>query len=102
MLIGQDICIVGAGIGGLAAACGLAMRGARVTVLEQADAVREVGAGIQISPNGLAVLDALGVGDDLRARCPRSQAVHLLDGLSGRSVIRMDLERLRHPADAGR
>ena len=43
MLIGQDICIVGAGIGGLAAACALAMRGARVTVLEQADAVREVG-----------------------------------------------------------
>lgn len=99
MLIGQDICIVGAGIGGLAAACGLAMRGARVTVLEQADAVREVGAGIQISPNGLAVLDALGVGDDLRARCPRSQAVHLLDGLSGRSVIRMDLERLRPTQD---
>lgn len=99
MLIGQDICIVGAGIGGLAAACALAMRGARVTVLEQADAVREVGAGIQISPNGLAVLDALGVGDDLRARCPRSQAVHLLDGLSGRSVIRMDLERLRPTQD---
>lgn len=99
MLIGQDICIVGAGIGGLAAACALAMRGARVTVLEQAEAVRAVGAGIQISPNGLAVLDALGVGDDLRARCPRSQAVHLLDGLSGRSVIRMDLERLRPTQD---
>lgn len=99
MLIGQDICIVGAGIGGLAGACALAMRGARVTVLEQADAVREVGAGIQISPNGLAVLDALGVGDDLRARCPRSQAVHLLDGLSGRSVIRMDLEHLRPTQD---
>ncbi|MBL6429591.1 MAG: FAD-dependent monooxygenase [Maritimibacter sp.] len=99
MLIGQDICIVGAGIGGLAAACALAMRGARVTVLEQADAVREVGAGIQVSPNGLSVLDALGVGDEVRARCPRSKAVHLLDGLTGRSVIRMDLERLRPDQD---
>ncbi|MEC7760464.1 MAG: FAD-dependent monooxygenase [Pseudomonadota bacterium] len=99
MLIGQDICIIGAGIGGLAAACALAMRGARVTVLEQAEAVREVGAGIQISPNGLAVLDALGVGDEVRARCPRSQAVHLLDGLTGRSVIRMDLAHLRPTQD---
>ncbi|MAM60103.1 FAD-dependent monooxygenase [Maritimibacter sp. UBA3975] len=95
MLIGQDICILGAGIGGLASAVALAMRGAAVTVLEQADAVREVGAGIQVSPNGLAVLDALGVGDELRARCLRSQAVHLLDGLSGESVLRMDLAGLR-------
>lgn len=95
MLIGQEITILGAGIGGLSAACALAMRGAKVTVLEQAEAVREVGAGIQVSPNGVRVLDALGVGDAARARCLRSNAVTLLDGLSGREVIRLDLLKYR-------
>lgn len=95
MLIGQDITILGAGIGGLSAAIALAMRGARVRVLERAAKVREVGAGIQLSPNGLAVIDALGLGEALRTRCLRSNAVHLIDGLSGKGVIRMDLARLR-------
>ncbi len=95
MLIGQEITVLGAGIGGLAASIALAMRGAKVTVLEQAAEVREVGAGIQVSPNGLAVLDALGVGDQMRARCLRSRAVTLLDGVSGQRVIRLDLETHR-------
>ncbi len=51
-LIGQSVTVLGAGIAGLAVARALALRGAAVTVLEQADAIREVGAGIQISPNG--------------------------------------------------
>ena len=54
----RNITVLGAGIGGLAVATALARRGARVQVLEQAPALREVGAGIQISPNGMAVLRA--------------------------------------------
>ncbi len=49
-LIGQHVTVLGAGIAGLAVARALALRGAAVTVLEQADAIREVGAGLQISP----------------------------------------------------
>ena len=64
-LNGQSVTILGAGVAGLAAARALALRGAKVTVLEQADAIREVGAGLQISPNGAVVLKALGLGDDL-------------------------------------
>lgn len=94
MLIGQEITIVGAGIGGLAASIALAQRGAFVRVLEQADAISEVGAGLQISPNGLAVLRALGV--DLGAGV-RSGAVRLIDGLNGRDVLHLDL--LRHAPD---
>ncbi|MCB1338922.1 MAG: FAD-dependent monooxygenase [Maritimibacter sp.] len=95
MLVGQDITVLGGGIGGFAAACALAMRGARVTVLEQAADISEVGAGLQISPNGFAVLDALGLGAAARERSVASRAVVLADGLTGREVVRMDLARLR-------
>lgn len=95
MLTGQEITVIGGGIGGLAAANALAGHGAKVTVLEQALAITEVGAGLQISPNGVAVLDALGLGATARARSVASRAVVLGDGLSGREVLRMDLAGLR-------
>ncbi len=91
MLKGQEITVIGAGIGGLAAAVALARRGAVVRVLEQAPEIGEVGAGLQISPNGVAVLDALGLGKAARARAVTSRAVRLIDGLAGRDVVRLDL-----------
>jgi len=95
MLIGQQVTVLGAGVAGLAVARALALRGARVTVLEQADAIREVGAGLQITPNGAAVLRALGLGDALAAAGLASSGVELIDGLSGGRVARLDLGRLR-------
>jgi len=56
MIAGKDITVLGAGIGGLAAAASLGQRGAKVRIVEQAHAIREVGAGLQITPNGMAVL----------------------------------------------
>lgn len=94
-LIGQDVTVLGAGIAGLAVARALAMRGASVTLLEQAEAVREVGAGLQISPNGAAVLRALGLGDELERIGLRASAVELRDGLDGDLVTRLDVARLR-------
>lgn len=61
------VVIAGGGIGGLAAAAALLQRGVDVDVYEQATELNEVGAGIQISPNGNKVLDALGVFEQLRA-----------------------------------
>ena len=66
-LIGQRIAVLGGGVAGLAVAVALARRGAQVTVMEQAEAIAEVGAGLQISPNGVAVLKALGLGEALAA-----------------------------------
>lgn len=92
MLIGQKATVVGAGIGGLAAALALALRGAQVTVLEQAEAIREVGAGLQITPNGAAVLAGLGLGDGLRRIGLPGQAIALRDGVGGRAVARLPLD----------
>lgn len=67
-------------------------------MVEQAPALTEVGAGLQIAPNGGRVLDALGV----TPRSLTSEAVHLIDGTCGRSVIRMPVApgfRMVHRAD---
>jgi 2-polyprenyl-6-methoxyphenol hydroxylase-like FAD-dependent oxidoreductase len=61
------VVVVGGGIGGLAAAVGLRRRGWDVTVLERAPRIRPVGAGLLLTANGLAGLDAIGVGDAVRA-----------------------------------
>lgn len=92
---GQEITVLGAGVAGLAVARALALKGAAVTVLEQADAIREVGAGLQISPNGAAVLRALGLQDALEAASMRARSVELRDGLDGDLVMRLDVARLR-------
>lgn len=87
----KRIAVIGAGIGGLAAAQALARRGADVTVFEQAAEIAEVGAGIQISPNGARVLDALGLGDELRQRSVEAETVQLCD-YQGGEVLRLDLK----------
>ena len=94
-LIGQSVTVLGAGVAGLAVARALALRGAVVTVFEQADAVREVGAGLQVSPNGAVVLRALGLGPALTAASQRAGAVELRDGLTGAVVTRLEVGRLR-------
>ena len=94
-MIGLNILVIGGGIGGLAVARALALRGASVTLLEQADAITEVGAGLQISPNGFAVLDALGLGQGLAAQSVRAEAISLRDYRRG-EVLRLDLGLLEN------
>ncbi len=65
--MGDGAVVVGGGIGGLAAAAGLRQAGWEVTVLERARELADVGAGISLHANGMRALDALGVGDAVRA-----------------------------------
>ena len=81
---------------GLAAAMALAQRGARVTVLEQAPEITDIGAGLQISPNGARVLQALGLGEALARAGVPGAAVELRDGLTGARVLRLDLAARDH------
>jgi 2-polyprenyl-6-methoxyphenol hydroxylase-like FAD-dependent oxidoreductase len=67
MIERQRIAIVGAGIGGLAAAALLARDGHAVTLVERFPAPKPVGSGLVVQPVGLAVLDALGVGQYARS-----------------------------------
>ena len=63
----KKILIAGGGIGGAAAALALLRRDFEVEVYEQAPELGEVGAGVQISPNGSRALDELGVYQALKA-----------------------------------
>jgi salicylate hydroxylase len=75
--------IIGAGIGGMTAALALLKRGWRVRVYEQAAALREVGAGISLSPGAAAGLSSLGLAPALlRASAPvaRLAFVHFQTG----------------------
>ncbi|MFG2225175.1 FAD-dependent monooxygenase [Streptomyces sp. NPDC048644] len=62
-----EVTIAGGGLGGLTAALALRHRGLRVTVLEAATALGEVGAGIQTAPNASRVLLGLGLRPQLEA-----------------------------------
>src|SRR6185312_6798984 len=63
----RKVIVIGGGIGGLTTALALLSRGIDVDVFEQAPRLGELGAGIQISPNGTRVLLALGLEQGLRA-----------------------------------
>ena len=105
-----DIGIIGAGIGGLAAALALQRAGFRPQVLEQAPVLAEVGAGLSLSPSAAHALNHLGLAETLRTRAyhPEDQCVrHYKDArpLSwinrGRSLVEKYGERyyLIHRAD---
>ncbi|MGJ8612318.1 MAG: FAD-dependent monooxygenase [Octadecabacter sp.] len=89
---GRRVCVVGGGIGGLTAALAFARSGAEVEVYEQASRITEVGAGIQLTPNGNRVLDTL-IGSNAAAISASitAAAVEPMDALSGRAITRFDL-----------
>ncbi|MEO9649217.1 MAG: FAD-dependent monooxygenase [Roseobacter sp.] len=91
----KTVLVVGAGIGGLAVSLALAQRGFDVTLVEQTSEIAEIGAGIQISPNGVAVLRALGLEQALEhSGTVQAQAVILQDYKVGSQVARLDLSLL--------
>lgn len=59
--------IIGGGVGGLTAAVALHRSGWQVTVLERADSMEPVGAGISLAPNAQRALDVIGLGDEIRS-----------------------------------
>ncbi len=83
--------IAGGGIGGISAALALSRQGWRCRILERRVEASEAGAGIQIGPNGMRILEHLGVRDALAPLSFAPQSVQMRDGRSGRLLNSLPL-----------
>ncbi|KAI0449075.1 FAD binding domain protein [Xylaria acuta] len=74
--------VVGAGLAGLATAISTRLEGHRVTILEKAPKLEEVGAGLQLTPNATRLFRRWGVFDELKSKAavPSYLAVRRYDG----------------------
>jgi salicylate hydroxylase len=88
----KKIVIVGAGVGGLTTALACLHHGHEVTLLEQAPALGEVGAGIQIPPNAMKVFHALGLDKEIAAHGFAPQALEARMGKTGLRLFRVDVK----------
>ncbi|WP_025597301.1 3-hydroxybenzoate 6-monooxygenase [Burkholderia sp. WSM2230] len=84
------VIVVGGGIGGLAAAIALAQQNVEVLLLEQAEQIGEIGAGIQLGANAFNALDALGAGEAARSRAVFTEALTLMDAVDAKEVVRVE------------
>ena len=87
----RTVVIAGAGIGGLTAAIALARRGFPVSIIEQAERLEAIGAGVQLSPNASRVLIDLGLGDRLAPYVVAPFALNVMNAGSGRVLARAPL-----------
>lgn len=83
--------IVGAGVAGLAAGIALSQRGIQTLTLEKASGAKPTGGGLQLGPNAVRILDALGVGDAIRAAAGHPQALVMRSLSTGRLLGRLAL-----------
>src|SRR5580692_1345206 len=100
-----SVVIVGAGPGGAAAAVALAQRGVRdVLLLDKDQFPRDKTCGSALSPNGVAILDQLGVGAEVRRRgygisaarivTPGGRMMHLVSKESAIILLRKHFDNL--------
>jgi len=87
----MKIMIVGGGIGGLTAALCCLHFGHDVTIFEQAEALAEVGAGIQIPPNAMKVFQALGIEALIAKNAFRPEAIEARMGDTGKHIFTIPL-----------
>ncbi len=82
--------IVGGGIGGLATALAVAKAGYPAHVIERAHEFTEIGAGLQLAPNAMRILDQLGILDEIRRHAIYPKRAVLMDAQSGKQITALD------------
>ena len=87
----QIALIAGGGIAGLACALGMARIGRPARVFEQQAAFTEVGAGLQMSPNGVRALRWLGAWDEVEPHCVAPSEIVVRNGRTGTVLQRIRL-----------
>ena len=87
----RAVLIAGGGIGGLAAALALSKIGQPTIVLEQADTFKEVGAGLQVSPNVFRMFDVLGVTDAVKHVAVFPESILFRDALTAEEVLHLPI-----------
>lgn len=96
------ILIVGGGIGGLTTALALSRRNLRVHVVEKAPEFGEIGAGIQLAPNAMHVLDQIGVLPEINKHAVFPSRLVWMDAIRAQKITEIDLgegfkRRYGHP-----
>lgn len=91
------VAVVGAGLGGVAAAVGLHQAGHEVTLYERAPELREAGTAIAITPNGVRALDELGLAGYVRDHAVTAANGGLRDW-RGRPLLVTDVDRAQRTA----
>ncbi len=94
--------VIGGGIGGLTTALALSRAGRAVHVLEKAPEFGEIGAGLQLAPNAMHVLDRLGLTDEIAKYAVFPKRLVWMDAIAGTRITEVDLgeafrRRYRHP-----
>ena len=101
------IAVIGAGVSGLSVASLLAKAGYNITVFEKSDAISEIGAGVQISPNGFCVLKEMGVSERALKKSICNKSIAICDYQKGKRLLQFEQRsalgnknfRLMHRAD---
>ncbi len=87
----RTILIAGGGIAGLVSALALARKGFRAVVFEQSQKLEAVGAGIQLSPNAMHVLLALGLGEAMKPHVVSPENIRIRKASTGGDIVRVPL-----------